>query len=388
MIATGGEWPAGLALLRGVRAAGYEPVAALTRPDALAGHSRAPVAKVLVPEEAEAQAHAAAVARAADACGAEAVLPGTDASLLALAQYRHAFSDALVVAVPPLEVVLRAMDKVGLAALAGRAGLRTPPSHLVVGADGFDGPFPAIVKPCSSVATDDFGRQQRVGVARARDRDELAEVLGGMPGGQALVQPFIRARLRTVNGVAWAGRLVCCVHKRSDRTWPADAGSFAYGRTVAAHAALEVGSARLLGELGWSGLFNLQFLETESGEHLLIDLNPRAYHSLALAIGAGANLPGVWCDLLLGRPPRAVRPRAGVRFRAEEDDLQALRAAARARRIGDVLSLLRPRRRTVHALFEARDPGPFVHLVRTAFLRAASRSRAPGSGHQSRMPKR
>lgn len=367
MIATGGEWPAGLALLRGVRAAGYDPVAALIRPDAPAAYSRAPVAKVRVPDPADAEAHAAALARAADTCGAEAVLPGTDASLLALAQYRHAFSDATVVAVPPLEVVRRAMDKAGLSDLAERAGLRTPPSHLVSRADSFGGPFPAIVKPCSSVLADEFGRQQRIGVTRVRDGDELFTALMGMPGEQALVQPFLRARLRTVNGVAWEGRLVCCVHKRSDRTWPTDAGSFAYGRTVVADAVLEAGSARLLSDIGWSGLFNLQFLETESGEHLLIDLNPRAYHSLALAIGAGANLPGVWCDLLLHRPPRAVQPRAGVRFRAEEDDLWALNAAARARNIGRVLSLLRPRPRTVHALFEARDPGPFAHLVRTAF---------------------
>ena len=365
-MATGGEWPAGLALLRGVRAAGYDSVAALTRPDALSRYSRAPVAKVLVPEPADAEGHAAAVARAADACGAAAVLPGTDASLLALAQYRHAFSDPTVVAVPALEVVRRAMDKVGLAALAARAGLGTPPSYPISRADGFDGPFPAIVKPFSSVETDAFGRQQHVGVMRARDQDELAQVLGTMPGEQALVQPFIQARLRTVNGVAWAGRLVCCVHKRSDRTWPTDAGSFAYGRTVAAEPALEAGSARLLGEIGWSGLFNLQFLETESGEHLLIDLNPRAYHSMALAIGAGANLPAVWCDLLLGRRPRPVQPRVGVHFRAEEDDLHALHAAAHSRSVGKVVSLLRPRRRTVHALFQARDPGPFVHLVKTA----------------------
>lgn len=371
VIATGGEWPAGLALLRGVRAAGYDAIAALTQPDALAAHSRAPIAKVLVSDPADPERHAHAVARAADAWGAEAVLPGTGASLLALAQHRHAFDEAAVVAVPPLEVVRRAMDKVGLAALASRAGLRTPPSHVVSRADAYDDRFPVIVKPCSSVATDEFGRQQHVGVVRARDRDELAEALRGMRGHQALVQPFIRARLRTVNGVAWAGRVVCCVHKRSDRTWPAEAGIFAYGRTVAVDAALEAGSARLLNELGWSGLFNLQFLETETGEHLLIDLNPRAYHSLALAIGAGANLPGVWCDLLLGHPPRRAQSRTGVRFRSEGDDLQALRAAARARSMGGALPLLLPRRRTVHAIFERRDPGPFVRLVGRALVTRA-----------------
>jgi hypothetical protein len=36
VIVTGGEYAAGLALLRGVRAGGDEPVAAVTGPDALA----------------------------------------------------------------------------------------------------------------------------------------------------------------------------------------------------------------------------------------------------------------------------------------------------------------------------------------------------------------
>ena len=156
--------------------------------------------------------------------------------------------------------------------------------------------------------------------------------------------------------------IVCSVHKRSDRTYPPDAGVFAYGRTVEPDPALERGCARLLGEIGWSGLFNLQFLEDASGEPLLIDLNPRAYHSLALAIGAGANLPAVWCDLVLGRPPRAVRPRAGVRFRAEEEDLRALRILARNGARTQVAGALLPRPRTVHALFQARDPAPDLHL--------------------------
>jgi hypothetical protein len=86
---------------------------------------------------------------------------------------------------------------------------------------------------------------------------------------------------------------------------------------------------------------------------------------MALAIGAGINLPSIWCDRLLGRPVHRVDARVGVRFRSEEDDLRALRSLAKGRRIGPVLSGLLPHRHTAHALFAVRDPVPLAHEMRT-----------------------
>lgn len=366
VIATGGEWPAGLALLRGLRAGGFGPVAALVEGGALAGSSRAPVAKVVVPDPlVDLRAHAEALGRLTATSGAAAVLPGTEASLLAVATHPDAFPPGTVLGSPPPAVVRRATDKRELGHLARVAGLCTPPTYEAADAADYPGPYPAIVKPCASVLVSDGDRRRhQLRVAHVAHAEDLADALRAIPGGLSVVQPFVRGRLRTVNGVAWAGRVVCSVHKRSERTWPLDAGLFSYGRTVAVDPALEDSCARLLGELGWSGLFNLQFLETADGERLLIDLNPRAYHSMALAIAAGANLPAVWCDLLLGRPPRPCRARAGVRFRSEEDDLRAMRAMARDGRGREALAALLPRRRTAHAVFDRTDPGPVVPLAR------------------------
>jgi hypothetical protein len=80
----------------------------------------------------------------------------------------------------------------------------------------------------------------------------------------------------------------------------------------------------------------------------------------------------VWCDLLLDRPPRSAEARAGVRFRSEEDDLRTLRRVARSDGRAVALRGLAPRPRTVHALFDARDPGPFVHALRSALRRGGS----------------
>lgn len=358
--------------MRGLRAAGYAPIAALVSEDALALRSRAPVAKVMVPDAAADPAgHQRALVRVAEVHGAVAVLPGTEASLRALADHGGSFGSNVAVGAPASDVVERATDKSELAQLAAHAGLRTPPTREVASAAAYDGPFPAIVKPHTSISADPLGQLHQVTVARVADRRELTEALAAVPGATALVQPFVPGRLRTVNGVAWQGRVVCSVHKRSDRTWPFEAGSFAYGQTIAKDKCLEAACATLFADLGWSGLFNVQFLEDRTRDLLLIDLNPRAYHSLALAIGAGANLPGVWCDLLLGRPPRAACARPGVRFRSEEDDLRALRSVARTDGVVAAAAALLPRPRTVHALFGPGDPGPLLHVAR-AWVRRRS----------------
>ena len=58
----------------------------------------------------------------------------------------------------------------------------------------------------------------------------------------------------------------------------------------------------LLTDLGWEGLFELELIEREDGGWHAIDMNPRPYGSMALAIGAGCNLPALWCRHLLGAP--------------------------------------------------------------------------------------
>ncbi len=367
VIATGGEWPAGLALLRGLRLGGFDTVAAFVDRRALSRWSRAPVARAFVTDAiADPEGHAAALAELAAQWGAAAVLPGTEASLVAVAENADMFGAGTSLGCPSPEIVHRATDKRALADLAGRAGLKTPPTEEASTASEFSGPFPAIIKPSASVVSDEAGEHHQVKVSVVANRDELSTALEKMPGGRAVVQPYIAGRLRTVNGVAWEGQLVCSVHKRSDRTWPLKAGVFSYGTTVAPDLEFEEACQRLLQDLAWSGLFNLQFLETASGERLLIDVNPRAYHSMALAIGAGANLPAVWCDLLTGRPPRHARARAGVRFRSEAEELRALSTMAREGHAVDALLGCLPRRRTVHAVFSFRDPGPIVSLAKSS----------------------
>jgi predicted ATP-grasp superfamily ATP-dependent carboligase len=137
----------------------------------------------------------------------------------------------------------------------------------------------------------------------------------------------------------------------------------AEARTIPPDDGLERGLGRLLQMIGWSGLFQAQFVRDAHGEHYLIDLNPRVYGSLNLAVAAGLNLPGIWVDLLLGRRRHVGAYRVGTRFRHEERDVRAL---AKMLVDGELLGALQgcmPRRGTTHAIFSFRDPTPLLVSV-------------------------
>jgi len=117
--------------------------------------------------------------------------------------------------------------------------------------------------------------------------------------------------------------------------------------------------SRVLDVLGdYQGIFQVQLI----GAHLL-DINPRVYGSLPLAVASGANLPAVYCDLLGGRKLEAPkRAEPGVRYRWTEGDARALAGGVRAHDLSmaEAVRALRPRRRTAHSLEDVRDLKPLL----------------------------
>jgi hypothetical protein len=362
LLYVGDEYYASLAAVRSLRAAGHEPwLAAVEGLATFAERSRAVAGTVRVPGPREdAGRFAAVLAEHAARLGAAAVLPGTEPALNALAGRDDDFSCPL--GVPEAAVLDRALDKTLLAPLAAEAGLDLPPQ-----AD--PGSFPAVVKPLRRSVLVDGRVVERPQAARVGSAGELAAYADSLPGVPCATQPFLEGRLRAVVGVAWEGRVVCSLHQEATRIYPHDCGASAFAVTVPVDAPLDAAARRLLGLVGWSGIFELQFVD--AGRPYLVDLNPRVYGSIGLAIGAGHDLPAIWAELLLGGQPDVGDYRVGVGFRAEERDARALLGAFRAGRRGEALAGLLWRPRTVHAVVSLRDPLPLVHLVRRAAGRAA-----------------
>ncbi|MDP8973873.1 MAG: ATP-grasp domain-containing protein [Actinomycetota bacterium] len=357
-----------LAAVRALRAADYAPWLAVSQPGTYAAHSRATVGTVLVPNAAiDSEGFVRKLAATARQLSAVAVLPGEDSHFLALTG-REVDFPGIAFGVPSRESVEQVMKKDLLPKLAAAAKLRTPPTAKVVCGDSetlsmFG--FPAIVKPLRSWTWNRDGTMSAQRASYASSKEQAEEALKNFPGAEGLVQPYIPGPNVSISGVSWEGKLVCAVHHISERIWPATSGVTAYAKTIPPNGELEQGVGGLLQATGWSGLFETEFKRSPHGEHYLIDLNPRVYGSLALAVAAGLNLPGIWVDLVLGRRASVDDSyRVGVRFRQEEKDARALARMLTDGELWYVLQGLMPRRGTTHAIFSLRDPMPLFTSAR------------------------
>ena len=365
LLLTGSEYPAGLAALRSLDRAGFETWAAVASPGALGARSRAAAGTVPVPDA----AHRARRLRRFTGRGRGAVGRGRRAARDGGRAARTGRprgtvpGDGTAVGTAPEAVLRRATDKVSLALLSLRAGLDAPVTRVVAAgeratAEGLT--FPAIVKPLRSELPTPSGLQ-RFEAERVESAAEMERALGVLPDEVGLVQPSVDGRLISVNGVAFEGALHGANQHVVHRVWPPRCGQASYAETIPMTTERERAMAAFVSEVGWSGVFNLQLIERDGRDHV-IDFNPRFYVSLSLATAAGLNLPAIWASLLLGLPFEAGGYRAGVRFREEMGDTRAILSEIRGGRIASAREL-RPRRRTVHALFSLRDPRPGLSLV-------------------------
>lgn len=325
-----------LAAVRALAKAGYRPSVTVSGPHSIAGASRYCERRVPVPPAGD----SAYAARVNDELrdGYLTVLPASDAALVALGH-------------PGAELA----DKSVLYRRASGAGILTPATHhfasrndLLDAARELD--YPIVVKP-SLKLTITKGQSAR----RVASAEELVRVISG---DDLVVQPYIEEPLRAVCGLIWNGRIIASVHQRYIRTWPADCGTACAAETVAPDLVLEERVTRLLS--GFNGIFQAQL----AGPYLL-DLNPRIYGSLPLAVAAGVNLPALLCDLVRGISERKTVGEVGRFYRWVEGDIRhALHRAREGHRYSSILRDLRPHRHAAHSTEALSDPAPMLLRLR------------------------
>jgi predicted ATP-grasp superfamily ATP-dependent carboligase len=358
---------ASLAAVRGLGRAGWITGVGAPSRGALAARSRwARHWHEIPPPERGLDAFLRAVGEAVSARGYEVVFASSDAEILILARERERVPAS--VPYPPYELMIQAMDKLQLARMAERVGLRSPETaNSGEEARARWGARPVVVKERLHGAVGAGGLPTHLDPLTTTDPDEIdrrAEEIA-VAGGTPLIQELVAGRLMAFTSVVdEEGRMVARVQQEADRTYPKGMGCSVRAQTVPVDEDLAAQVARLLEKLGWSGLSELQFIVPEQGEPRLIDFNGRFYGSMSLALAAGSNLPALWAAIATGRP--IGRPAGdavpGVRYQWFEGDLRAAceRPRALVREVGGCLryALLVP-----HRIRNATDPLP---AIRTA----------------------
>jgi predicted ATP-grasp superfamily ATP-dependent carboligase len=293
----------------------------------------------------------------------DALIPGSDASLLAVSEHREQLEGSTHLGLPSREAVRRSVDKRLLLEVAARAGLAAPHTKACTGleeakAAASELGYPVVLKPPQSFQPVNGGLKQQ-GVVLVTSADTLESSVPKLKP-PFLVQRFERAGFLSCTGVFAEGRLLALTTSRVLRLWPPAAGMHTYSETVNPPHGLTDRVRALLTAVGWQGIFQVQMLELADGQLSAIDLNPRVFASIALDDYAGANLAAVWCDWLLGRNPLPVVAQPARRYRWEEGDLCHFAWQLRRRRLRAAVSAVLPHRRVTHSWFRVTDPGPLV----------------------------
>jgi predicted ATP-grasp superfamily ATP-dependent carboligase len=300
------------------------------------------------------------VASAAEESAAEVVFGCGDAEVLTLSEGRDRLEP--VVPYAPHESVIRAFDKVLLSEAAADAGFAVPRTAPATEAELVHVEGPVLVKARLHAVVGRTRVEAELCGDAAAARYRAAEIRAA--GGEPLLQERLSGPLVAYTVFADVeGGIVAALQQEAEAIWPPNSGASVRARTVPVDADLAAAAARLLAELRWFGIAELQFIRRGDRTPALIDLNGRFYGSMSLALAAGVNLPAMWAALATGREVSpAPAARLGVRYQWLEGDLRRARAERRHGLVRDVWGCLVYAVGAQHSIWQAGDPAPALRL--------------------------
>lgn len=312
--------------------------------------------------------------------GGEVLLPMSLAAILAVAERSDRVRAKLRVLLPPLATIITANDKARVIEAAERAGVPAPrtivlPPGADPGAivDKID--FPVVVKYREGEKLG-LGPRQRYSIIR--DRGQFAAVYREMAARQEspLVQEYVEGDGWGISAVMNRDSepvAVFCHHRL--REYPVTGGPSCFAESHYDPQLIEYG-VRLLKALGWQGVAMVEFKrERSTGRYKLMEINPRFWGSLPLAVAAGVDMPTILYRVAAGEPVAPVLSHpTGVRMRYLFQDLLSLpgylgRTPNRAAFLGGFLrDLFDPR--VTDGVFRLNDPLPGLAYALRALRRA------------------
>jgi predicted ATP-grasp superfamily ATP-dependent carboligase len=184
-----------------------------------------------------------------------------------------------------------ALDKSLQLAAAVRAGLPVPPTQLLDElAEAAVPGYPVMVKPARALYHVKGALERPTGVVCADSRELRRAAARDWPG-SVLVQPWIHGVGEGIFGHVGAGGVTgWSAHRRIRMVNPQGSASSAC-RSVRLDEALIGPSERFLSDIGWRGMFMLEFLRDSAGQAWFMELNGRPWGSMALARRRGFEYP-------------------------------------------------------------------------------------------------
>jgi predicted ATP-grasp superfamily ATP-dependent carboligase len=251
---------------------------------------------------------------------------------------------------------------------AAEAGLPVPPTRVCSEPeDAFAEPleYPVMLRPAFAIGRQ--GNRLRTGPRAAcagpAELERAAESY--RDGTPFLVQPYVAGVGEGLFGIALRGEVAhWSAHRRVRMMSPQGSGSSACV-SIPVDEELKAGAAAMLSAAGWDGIFMVELLRDGQGRPWFVELNGRAWGSMALARRLGLEYPA-WAvatslgDSLPAAPPPPPEP---LVCRHLGRELVHLLIVMRGRP-SEALSLWPKRRRTLRAVLSFRRRDRWYNLRR------------------------
>lgn len=288
-----------LACLRSLGRAGVRTIAVGDTKRIPAFRSRYCDERVLAPSPREDLAgYADALVTLAARPATRAVVPLRESDIYVLAKHRKAFAEHIATPWPDWETVRTVQDRLALVEAADAAGVVSPATDRLDEWDDWDGR--TVIKPRYSILVEGNGsfypdvRLVERGVEPAFE-DVVAE-MGHVP----IVQEFVPGEEYGFFALCDRGEPVVTFQHRRIRSYTYAGGASVFRKSVRIPELAAAGT-RLLRHLDWHGPAMVEFKRDErTGAFTLIEVNPRFWGSLPLAVHAGVDFPHQYYRLATG----------------------------------------------------------------------------------------
>jgi predicted ATP-grasp superfamily ATP-dependent carboligase len=252
----------------------------------------------LVPSTSLEKEYAQAVEKIVKNTKFDMVFPLSEWSLMPISKNRDRLTPYVKLPIASHDSILICFDKRSTLSLAVENGVPIPQTYFVNNSAELkltaqEMSYPCVVKPrWSMVWQKDRAFHRRSGFVNSAS--ELIATYNSIHQyfPYPLIQEYVPGVNYSVAAVYNKGkpRAFCCI--KVHRAWPRTGGNSCYRESVCLDPHMKMYAEKLLGTLNWHGIAEVEFrLDTRDNIPKLMEINPRFWGSLCVAVKAGVDFP-------------------------------------------------------------------------------------------------
>ncbi|NWF86646.1 ATP-grasp domain-containing protein [Candidatus Bathyarchaeota archaeon] len=324
-----GPSPIAIPILRSLAEKGVSTDVLASFPFHLSRFSKYCGRQFLVPSMAREKEFAKTVEKIVKKVKFSVLFPIFEWSLMPISKIRDRLSPYVRLPIASHESIQKCYDKLSTLKLATENDVPTPETFFVHNTAELkrvskEINYPAVVKPRWSM----IWRSDRAFYRRCGFVNSPAELIATYNSIHKFFPfPFIQEYIPGVNYSVGAlynegnPRAFCCI--KVHRAWPPTGGNSCFRESAPLSVDIKRYSEKLLKALNWHGIAEVEFrMDLRSGEPKLMEINPRFWGSLSVAIKAGVDFPYLLYRMALdGDVKNVFNYRVGVKGRYLEQDL-------------------------------------------------------------------